>query len=54
MLMKTKATSETAIEPVLLASGFERHQSPDFNREQALFPTTALRFIQTTQKPVWD
>lgn len=56
--MGTKATSETvfetAIESVLLASGFEHHQSPEFDREQALFPAVALRFIQTTQQPVWD
>ena len=56
--MKTKATSETAfetaIESVLLASGFERHPSPEFDRERAIFPTVVLRFIQTTQKPVWD
>ncbi len=54
MKSTSETAFETAIESVLLASGFECHQSPDFNRELALFPAVALRFIQTTQKPVWD
>lgn len=53
-----KRTSETAfedaIENVLLASGFERHESSDFDREQAVFRNVALQFIKITQKKVWD
>ena len=55
--MKSKATSETAfetsIETVLLSSGFERHLSTDFDREQSIFPFPVIRFIQTTQQNLW-
>jgi type I restriction enzyme, R subunit len=53
-----KRTSETAfenaIEDVLLSSGFQRHTSKEFDRENAIFPTVALKFIQTTQPKIWD
>ncbi|MGK7872310.1 MAG: type I restriction endonuclease subunit R [Xenococcaceae cyanobacterium] len=53
-----KRTSEKAfenvIEDVLLTSGFERHLSTELDREQAIFPAPVIRFIQTTQKKVWD
>ncbi len=45
---------ENAIEDVLLASGFQRHLSKEFDRENAIFPTVALKFIQTTQPKIWD
>jgi type I restriction enzyme, R subunit len=53
-----KRTSETAfenaIEDVLLSSGFQRHTSKEFDRENAIFPTVALKFIQNTQPKIWD
>jgi type I restriction enzyme, R subunit len=45
---------ENAIEDVLLASGFQRHTSKEFDRENAIFPAVALKFIQTTQPKIWD
>jgi type I restriction enzyme, R subunit len=56
--MTMKRTSETvfenAIEDVLLSSGFQRHTSKEFDRENAIFPAVALKFIQTTQPKIWD
>jgi type I restriction enzyme, R subunit len=53
-----KRTSETAfenaIEDVLLSSGFQRHISKEFDRENAIFCNVALKFIQTTQPKIWD
>lgn len=53
-----KATSEgafeTAIEAVLLAGGYVRHVSKEFNAELAIFPEVALSFIQKTQSKVWE
>ncbi|MCA6510688.1 MAG: type I restriction endonuclease subunit R [Pseudanabaena sp. M051S1SP2A07QC] len=45
---------ENAIADVLLASGYQRHQSKDFDRENAIFRDVALKFIQTTQTKEWD
>mgnify|MGYP003445767094 CR=1 FL=1 len=45
---------ENAIEDVLLSSGFQQHTSKEFDRENAIFPTIALKFIQTTQPKIWD
>lgn len=56
--MKNKATSENAFEnaiaDVLLASGFQRHYSKDFDRENAIFPKESIAFIKATQKQIWD
>ncbi|WP_255527047.1 hypothetical protein [Nodosilinea sp. LEGE 07088] len=38
MKQTSEIAFETVIELVLLVSGFERHQSPDFDREQVIFP----------------
>jgi type I restriction enzyme R subunit len=45
---------ETAIEDVLLISGYVRHTSQEFNPELAIFPEVALAFIRTTQEKVWS
>lgn len=45
---------ENAIEDILLASGFNRHLSMDFDRDRALFPEVAISFIRQTQKKVWE
>ena len=45
---------EDAIANVLLASEYQRHQSKDFDRENAIFRDVALKFIQTTQTKEWD
>ena len=45
---------ENAIADVLLASGFQRHYSKDFDRENAIFPKESIAFIQATQKQIWD
>lgn len=56
--MKNSNTSEQAFEnaiaDVLLASGYQRHQSKEFDRENAVFRDVALKFIQTTQTKEWD
>jgi type I restriction enzyme, R subunit len=56
MTMKrtSEAAFENAIEDVLLTSGFQRHTSKEFDRENAIFPAVALKFIQTTQPKIWD
>jgi type I restriction enzyme, R subunit len=42
-----KRASETAfeneIEDILLSSGFQRHTSKEFDRENAIFPAVALK-----------
>jgi type I restriction enzyme, R subunit len=45
---------ENAIADVLLASGYQRHESKGFDREDAIFREVALKFIQTTQTKEWD
>jgi type I restriction enzyme, R subunit len=45
---------ENALEDVLISSGFGRHTSKEFDRENAIFPNVALEFIQTTQPQIWD
>jgi type I restriction enzyme R subunit len=54
--MKTtsEAAFETAIEAVLLANGYTRHISKDFDFELAIFPEVVLQFIRTTQSKVWE
>jgi type I restriction enzyme R subunit len=54
--MKTtsEAAFETVIEAVLLANGYTRHTSKDFDPEQAIFPLTVLEFIRSTQGKVWE
>jgi len=53
MKMTSEAAFETAIEDVLLAQGYEKHKSRDFDRERAIFPEVALNFMRTTQEKVW-
>lgn len=50
----SEAAFETAIEEVLLANGYTRQISSDFDPELALFPETALAFIRKTQPKLWD
>lgn len=45
---------ENVIADVLLASRYQRHQSKDFDRENAIFRDVALKFIQKTQTKEWD
>ena len=54
MKATSEAAFETAIEEVLLAEGFARHTSKDFDAEQAIFPEIALEFIRSTQGKVWE
>lgn len=54
MKRTSEAAFETAIEDVLLAQGYESHDSNSFDREQALFPEVALDFIRTTQTKTWE
>lgn len=49
-----KQTSEAAIEDVLLAEGYETHDSKSFDRERTIFSEVALDFIHTTQPNTWD
>ncbi len=53
MKRTSEAAFETAIENVLLAQGYEKHDSKSFDREQAIFPEVALDFIRTTQPKAW-
>ena len=50
----SEASFETAIEAVLLASGYARVDGKSFNRELAIFPDEALSFIRATQSKVWE
>ena len=54
MKRTSEAAFETAIEDVLLAQGYEKHDSQSFDREQAIFPEVALDFIRTTQAKTWE
>jgi type I restriction enzyme R subunit len=45
---------ENAIANVLLASGYQRHFSQEFDRENAISPNEVLAFIQFTQPKVWE
>jgi len=49
-----RRTSETAIEDVLLAQGYEKEDTTSCDRERAIFPQVALDFIRTTQTKIWD
>ena len=50
----SEAAFETAIEAVLLAGGYEKLLSGDFDRERAIFPDEALTFIRETQAKTWE
>lgn len=50
----SEAAFETAIESVLLADGYRKLSSSDFDRERAIFPDIALAFIRNTQTKEWD
>ena len=54
--MKTtsEAAFETAIEDVLLADGYAKLPSSDFDCEWAIFPAEALAFIRETQTKTWE
>ncbi|MEJ1363747.1 MAG: type I restriction endonuclease [Candidatus Sedimenticola sp. (ex Thyasira tokunagai)] len=54
MKRTSEAAFETAIKDVLLAQGYEKHNSKSFDRERAIFPEVALRFISATQAKTWD
>lgn len=54
MKRTSEAAFETAIETILLASGYTRVASKDFDREHAIFPAEALAFIRATQGKVWE
>ena len=50
----SEAAFETAIEAVLLADGYGKLPSGDFDRERAIFPAEALAFIRETQAKTWE
>ena len=50
----SEAAFETAIEDILLAQGYEKHNSQSFDRKRAIFPEVALDFIRTTQARTWE
>ena len=54
MKSTSEAAFEGAIEEVLLAQGYERHDFGSFDRERAIFPDVALDFIRTTQSETWE
>lgn len=54
MKRTSEAAFESAIEQVLLANSYEKHESNDFDRERAIFPEVTLDFIRTTQPRLWD
>jgi len=54
MKLTSEAAFETAIETVLLADGYQKLLSSDFDRERAIFPEIALSFIRQTQAKIWD
>jgi len=54
MKQTSETAFETAIEAVLLGSGYTRVDGKGFDRERAIFPDEALAFIRATQAKVWD
>lgn len=54
MKQTSEAAFETVIEAVLLANGYAKMVSDDFDRERALFPAEALIFIRETQTKMWE
>jgi type I restriction enzyme R subunit len=54
MKATSEAAFETAIEAVLLADGYTKLFSSDFDRERAIFPKAALEFIRETQSKTWE
>lgn len=54
MKSTSEAAFETAIEAVLLSTGYIQHDGKSFDKERSVFPGEALTFIQTTQTKVWD
>lgn len=54
MKQTSEAAFETAIESVLLADGYRKHRSEQFNRERAIFPAVVLEFIRGTQEKTWE
>jgi len=54
MKQTSEAAFETAIEETLLAGGYAKLPSVDFDRARAIFPETALAFIRETQAKVWQ
>ena len=54
MKRTSEAAFETAIEDILLAQGYEKHNSQSFDRKRAIFPEVALDFICTTQARTWE
>ncbi len=54
MKQTSEAAFETAIEAVLLADGYQKLGSSEFDRERAIFPEVALDFIRATQAKTWD
>ncbi len=54
MKSTSEAAFETAIESVLLADGYHKLQSSEFDAELAIFPQEVLAFIRETQLTVWQ
>lgn len=54
MKQTSEAAFETAIEAVLLADGYGKLPSGDFDRDRAIFPAEALAFIRQTQAKTWE
>jgi type I restriction enzyme R subunit len=54
MKSTSEAAFETSIEAVLLADGYHKHSSKDFDRDRAIFPEVALEFIRNTQTKTWE
>ena len=54
MKSTSEAAFETAIEAVLLSTGYIRFDEKGFDKERSVFPDEALTFIRTTQDKVWD
>lgn len=54
MKRTSEAAFESAIESVLLDSGYTRVEGKGFDRERAIFPNEALAFIRATQGKTWD
>lgn len=54
MKRTSEAAFETAIELVLMADGYEKLLSRDFDRERAIFTDVALSFIRNTQTKTWE
>jgi type I restriction enzyme R subunit len=54
MIDTSEKNLESTIEHSLLANGYQRRTSPDYDRSLCLIPQDVLDFLQATQPQEWQ